>query len=58
MDDQPLVRPDAGYVHIHSESPKVTGTTSGDSPWGNARSLIIELRFTIADFMYNGILEY
>jgi hypothetical protein len=59
VDNQLFVKPDADYVRFYSEFPKLAGTTmTTGTPTGNVVTFTINMRFKIADFVYDGVLEY
>jgi hypothetical protein len=53
VDGQPFITAESGEVRFYSELP-VPGDQSGSS----SKSLILTMRFKVADFMYEGALEY
>ncbi len=56
---RPFVTSAADSVRFYCEFPKQAGTTmTGGSPIVNKVSFTIDMRFKIADFLYDGVLEY
>lgn len=53
VDGESFITPDSGEVRFYSELP-----SPGEQVASSSKSLILNMRFKVASFMYEGILEY